>query len=70
MKKKHYISLLRNTSHFTIPAISKANVKKRITFDDICGGRNALHLTMGCILIIEFHNPDTIYKLTENLHKT
>ena len=66
MKKKHYISPLKNTLHFTISTISKSNVKKRITFDDICGGRNALHLTMGFIPIIEFHNPGTLYKLTEN----
>ena len=65
MKKKHYICPLKNTLHFMILTISKSNVKKRITFHDICGEGNALHLTMGYIPIIEFHNPGTLYKLTE-----
>ena len=34
--------------------------KKRIILDDICEGGNILHLMMGYIRIIEFHNPGTL----------
>ena len=69
MMKKHDISPLKNTFDFTISTISKSDVKQRITFEDICWGGNALHLTMGYILIIKCHNPNILYKLTENLYK-
>ena len=66
MKKKHYISHIKYTLHFPISTISKANVKKRISFDDKFGGRNASHITKEFISIIELYNPGTLYKITLN----
>ena len=43
----------------------KSNVRKRITFDDIFGGGNALHFKIGYMHMIEFHSPKTLYKQTE-----
>ena len=66
-KIKHY---KKNTLHFTMSTIGKSNVKNALRLTIFCGEGNALHLTMGYIPIIEFHNPGTPYKQTEKSYTT